>query len=340
MRAVVYDRPYSFSVRDLPDPKPGPAEVVLRTLITGVCGTDLHLHKGGFAPAYPLIPGHEIVGEVIEVGDDVDSLQVGQVVAVDNANTCGYCTECRAGRAQHCTSRTALGVDNPGGFAERVVARARKCYPVDGLPLEAAVMIEPISCAVHGVESLDLSPGADVLVFGAGPSGNVLAQLLLHGGADRVTMAAPTAFKLDLARSHGIDETVLLDREDPAAGLQVLRELAPDGFDVVVDATGATSVLQHCVSLTRNAGTVFVYGMADEDAEITVKPNEIFRRELSIVGSFAQAYGFERAVAVVKAGRVRTEGIVTHYFGLDEYEDALDAVRSDPTCLKAAVVPN
>jgi D-arabinitol dehydrogenase (NADP+) len=326
MRAVVYDRPHSLEVRSLPDPEPGPTDVVLRTLITGVCGTDLHLHKGGFAPAYPLTPGHEIVGEVIAIGQDVDTLEIGQQVAVDNANTCGHCAECRAGRAQHCPERTALGVDLPGGFA-------------DGLPLEAAVMIEPISCAVHGVESLNMSPGADVLVFGAGPSGNVLAQLLLHGGADRVTMAAPTAFKLDLARSHGIDETVLLDREDPEAGRRRLRELAPDGFDVVVDATGATSVLQHCVSLTRNTGTVFVYGMADEDAEMVVKPNEVFRRELSIVGSFAQAYGFERAVAVVKGGRVRTEGIVTHRFDLDEYESALDAVRSDPGCLKAAIVP-
>lgn len=339
MRAVVYDEPLSFSVKDLADPQPGPHQVVLRTLITGVCGTDLHLHKGGFAPTYPLTPGHEIVGEVIARGEAVESLEIGQQVAVDNANTCGWCYECRANRAQHCPNRTALGVDEPGGFAEKVMADHRKCYPVDDLALEAAVMIEPISCAVHGVESLDMSQGSDVLVFGAGPSGNVLAQLLLHGGADRVTMAASTAFKLDLAREHGIDQTVLLDRSDPEAGRAELRELAPEGFDIVVDATGATSVLQHCVSLTREAGTVFVYGMADEDAEITIKPNEIFRRELSIVGSFAQAYGFERAVEVVRNGRVRTDGIVTHRFGLDEYGDALEAVRSDPTCLKAAVIP-
>jgi D-arabinitol dehydrogenase (NADP+) len=339
MRAIVYDHPREFAVRELPDATPGHDEVVLRTAITGVCGTDLHLHDGEFAPSYPLIPGHEIIGEVVGCGEGVDYLDVGQLVAVDNVIACGWCSQCRSERPQLCHHAQALGVTGPGGFADQVVAEGRKCHPVDDLGREVAVMAEPTACAIHGVDVLRLPPGSDVLVFGAGPTGLVLTQLLVHGGAARVTVAAPTEFKLDLARRYGADQTVLMRRDDPAAALARLRELAPQGFDVVVDATGAISVLEQCIPLTRDGGTVFVYGMAGETQELAIRPYEVFRRELTIKGSFAQAYGFERALAVLRTGRVQTEGIVTHRFGLDGYGAALNAVASDPTCLKAAVLP-
>ena len=339
MQAVVYDHPREFSVRELPDPQPGPGEVVLRTAITGVCGTDVHLHQGEFAPTYPLIPGHEIIGEVAARDDDVDYLEIGQLVAVDNVIACGWCSQCRAERPQLCEHALALGVTGPGGFASHVAADARKCHPVDDLSRDVAVMAEPTACAIHGVDVLRLQPGSDVLVFGAGPTGLVLTQLLVHGGAARVTVAAPTAFKLDLVKAYGADETVLMRRDDPAAAQARLRELAPLGFDVVVDATGALSVLEQCIGLTRDDGTVFVYGMAGEQDQLAVRPYEIFRRELTIKGSFAQAYGFERALAVLRSGRVKTDGIVTHRFGLGEYGAALDAVQHDQSCLKAAVLP-
>jgi D-arabinitol dehydrogenase (NADP+) len=339
LRAIVYDRPRSFTVRTLPDPELGSTEVLLRARLTGVCGTDLHLHEGEFSPVYPLIPGHEIIGEVERVGDQVVGLEPGRQVAVDNVTSCGYCVQCRAERPHLCRHQQALGVTGPGGFAERVVADARKCHPVDDLTLDVAVMAEPTACAIHGVDMLRVDPGSDVLVFGAGPTGLVLAQLLLHGGAARVTVAAPTEFKLDLARGYGVDETVVMRRDDAAASARRLRELAPDGFDVVVDATGALPVLEQCIGLVQDGGTVFVYGMAGERDRLRVSPYEIFRRELTIRGSFAQYYGFDRALAVLRAGRVQTAGMVTHRFALDDYAAALDAVRADPSCLKAAVAP-
>ena len=337
MRAVVYDRPFSFSVRDVPTPVPGPGEVVLRTRSTGVCGTDLHLHAGEFSPGYPLTTGHEIVGEVAIMGPDVGGLQMGQLVAVDNLLACGRCPACRSARPHYCVDLQALGVTHPGGFAEEVLTPAHKCYAIDDLELDVAVMSEPTACAVHGVDILGLRPGADVLLFGAGPTGLVLGQLLLHGGAARVTVAAPTAFKLELACAYGVHETVQVRRDAPEEAATRLRDLAPDGYDVVVDATGAVSVLARCLELVADGGTVFVYGMAKEDDRLAINPYEIFRRELTIKGSFAQAFSFDRALALLRSGRVRTEGIITHHFGLDGYSDALDAMRSDPTCLKPAV---
>ena len=338
MKAVVYDQPRSFTVTDVAEPHAGPGEVRLRIVLAGVCGTDGHLHQGEFDPVYPLTPGHEIVGEVDEVGEGVTEVRAGQRVCLDNMQACGMCTSCRRARPQYCASLVAQGVNAPGGFAQYIVAPAGKCHPVDDLPAEVAVLAEPTACVMHGLDLLDLRPGSDVLVFGAGPTGQVLAQLLRYVGASRVTVAAPTAFKLEVAKRHGADETVQIDRADPDASTKQLRELAPDGFDVVVDATGTVAVLSRCVSLTRDGGTVFVYGMTEEAAELTVSPYEIFRRELVLKGSFSQAYSFDRAIAALRGGRVRTEGIITHKFGLDDYGAALDAL-ADSACIKAVMQP-
>jgi D-arabinitol dehydrogenase (NADP+) len=339
MKAAVYDGPRDFTIRTVGDPEPGPGEVVLRTLMTGVCGTDLHIHDGGFFSAYPLIPGHEIVGEVESIGEGVHDLAVGDVVAADNTDLCGFCYHCRRDEPLFCKNFRSLGVNAPGGFAERVLVSAAKCFPAGDLPLEVAVMTEPAACAVHGMDVLDLRPGSDVAVFGAGPTGLILSQLILHGGAARVVVAAPTPFKLELARGYGIDETVLVEREAPDAAVARLRDMAPEGFDVVVDATGATSIVERCLPLTKTGGTFLVYGMADEEARVPFSPYDIFKRELTIKGSFAQTHCFDRALAYLRTGRVQTEGIVTNTFALDDFGDALEALRSDPACLKAAIVP-
>jgi D-arabinitol dehydrogenase (NADP+) len=129
-----------------------------------------------------------------------------------------------------------------------------------------------------------------------------------------------------------------MDRADAAASVPRLRELAPHGFDVVVDATGAAPVVGLTMQLTKDGGTIFIYGMCDERERVPFSPYEIFRRQLTVKGSFAQTHCFDRALVFLRGGRVRTEGIVTHRFPLDEYGQALQALRSDPRCLKAAIV--
>lgn len=208
MLAVRYSAPREFQVSEVPDPRPAAGEVRIAVTVAGCCGTDLHIHDGGFFTRYPLTPGHEIVGEVEALGAGVESLPIGTTVAVDNTVLCGTCVSCRRDEPLYCRNLRSLGVTDDGGFAQFVVARAEKCFPVDDLSPSQAVMVEPLACAVHGLDVLSLRPGSDVLVFGAGPTGLLLAQLLIHGGAARVTVAAPTEYKLELARSFGVDETV------------------------------------------------------------------------------------------------------------------------------------
>lgn len=336
MRAVVFVGPGSWSVVEVPDPVAVSGHVLLRPIATGVCGTDLHLLAGKFMARYPLIPGHEIVGEVVSVGDGVTTLVPGDFVAADNTVLCGHCEFCRRDQPLFCTNFYSLGVNGPGGFAELVAVASEKCFLLMGLDPMVAVMTEPLACAIHGADRLALRPGSDVLVFGAGPTGLMLSQLLLHGGAARITVAAPTDQKLALARSFGVDETVRLDRTDLASAVPLLRDIAPRGFDAVIEATGSVDVLALTPELTLAGGTILVYGMADDTARVPFSPYDIFSRELTIKGSFAQTHCFDRALMALRSGRVRTEGIVTDHVPLERFGDALAAVASSAS-VKAAV---
>jgi D-arabinitol dehydrogenase (NADP+) len=338
MRALVYEAPRQFGVREVTQPRAGTGEVVIDVRLAGVCGTDLHLHAGGFFAEFPLTPGHESVGVVREVGAGVQRLEPGQRVAVDNASACGHCSQCSKGQPLFCENFLSLGVNAPGGFAESLVSPAHKVYPIEDVDDDVAVFAEPLACAMHGMDVLALEPGADVLMIGAGTTGLLLAQLLVHGGAGRVTVAAPTEFKLALASQYGVDRVVQITR-DADKTFQTLRDLAPDGFDVAVDVTGASSVVQQLPDLVATNGTVFVYGMCDADDRVQWSPYDIFRRQLRVKGSFAQVNCFDRSLAMLRSGRVRTDGLITHRFALEEYGAALDALASDPTCLKAVVAP-
>jgi D-arabinitol dehydrogenase (NADP+) len=180
-----------------------------------------------------------------------------------------------------------------------------------------------------------------VLVFGSGPMGLLLAQLIAHGGASSVTVAAPSAFKLETAEALGIDRTVRIGRDDPEGNIALLRQASPggDGYDVVVEATGSPGIGDICVPLTRNGGTVLVYGVTRNEDVVTFHPFDVFRREITIKGSFAEISSFGAAIAALRGGRARTDGIITHRFSLDDYGKALDALRHDPTVHKVVIVP-
>jgi D-arabinitol dehydrogenase (NADP+) len=152
-----------------------------------------------------------------------------------------------------------------------------------------------------------------------------------------VTVAGRIPFKLELAAAYGADEVVRI----PAGGDlgRVAAVLAPDGFDVVIDATGSADVLAACSTLLGIGGTLFVYGMTPETASLAISPYDVFRRELTIKGSFSQAFSFDRAMALLRGGRVQTGGMVTHQFGLPDYAAALTAVAGDSGCLKALIRP-
>jgi D-arabinitol dehydrogenase (NADP+) len=340
MKAVVYDAPRSWAVREIDTPDVGPGEVRIKIDQVGVCGTDLHIHEGDFNAVFPLIPGHELVGVVDALGEGVDRFAVGEQVTVNPNVFCGQCEYCLSGRLILCDNAKGLGSNYPGFFAEYVTVPHLLVFSVEGLPKDTAVFSEPAACAMHGLETLALRPGASALVLGAGPTGLLLAQLIASGGASSVTVAAPSQFKLDRANQLGIDAVVRIDRDDAEGNLARLREASGGrGYDVVVEATGSTKVAELCVPLTRNGGTVLVYGVTRPDEVVSYHPFDVFRREITIKGSFAEMTSFGAAIAALRSGRARTDGIITHRFSLDRYGEALDTLAHDPTCHKVVIVP-
>jgi D-arabinitol dehydrogenase (NADP+) len=339
MKAVRYEAPGDFAVTGVPMPQVGPLDVLIKIHQTGVCGTDLHLHHGTYIGVYPLTPGHETIGEVVEVGSEVSRFRPGQRVTVNPNIYCGHCEYCLAGQLVRCANTEGMGVHRPGFFAEYASADHRQVFSVDGLVPDTAVFAEPSACAMHGLETLDLRPGGSALVLGAGPTGLLLAQLIGSGGATSVTVADIVPFKLETAAGLGVDKAVHITK-DAAANIDILRDASPDGdgYDVVVEATGVTAVGNICVPLTRNGGTVLVYGVTRPDERLSVSPFELFRREITIKGSYAEMTSFAAAIAALRTGRVRTDGIISHRFSLDDYGKALDTLASDPTAHKVVIV--
>ncbi|GAA2512108.1 zinc-dependent alcohol dehydrogenase family protein [Winogradskya humida] len=341
MKAVVYDAPRQYAVREIPQPEAGAGEVRIKVRQVGVCGTDLHIHAGDFNAVFPLIPGHELVGVVDQLGAGVTRFVLGEQVTVNPNVHCGLCDYCRAGRLILCENLKGYGSNFPGFFAEYVTAPETLVFSVEGLPADTAVFTEPAACAMHGLETLALRPGSSVLVLGAGPTGLLLAQLIASGGASSVTVAAPSQFKLDTAIELGIDNTVLINRDDAEGNLAALRQASPGGagYDVVVEATGSPAIGELCVPLTRNGGTVLVYGVTRAEEIVSFHPFDVFRREITIKGSFAEITSFAAAIAALRGGRVATGGIITHRFSLDDYAKALDALEHDPAVHKVVIVP-
>jgi D-arabinitol dehydrogenase (NADP+) len=213
-----------------------------------------------------------------------------------------------------------------------------RVFPISHLSAREAVMVEPTSCALHGMEVLDMEPGSDVLIFGAGPTGQVLAQLMKMNGAATLTAAAPAGSKLDLIGKLAADNIVPMDRRDPSVHQRRLKELAPKGFDYVIEATGAPSVCEEALHFVRRRGTLLVYGVYPEKASVRFDPFDVFRREITIKGSFAQIDSFQRALNYLENGRIQVKEIVTQEIPLKDWGKALELAWSRQG-IKTALVP-
>ncbi|WP_026454667.1 alcohol dehydrogenase catalytic domain-containing protein, partial [Saccharomonospora iraqiensis] len=207
MRAVVVDEPGTVRVAEVPDPAPGPGEVVVRVGACGICGTDLHIADGHFPPTpYPIVPGHEFAGEVVALGPDVGTARtVGERVAVDPSLFCGACGPCRAGRGNLCADWGATGDTVDGAFAEYVAVPAATCHRMpEGMTDRQGALVEPVSCAVHGLRRIGVEVGERFLVVGAGTMGLILSRLLRASGA-RVTVVDHDPDRLPRAREQGAE---------------------------------------------------------------------------------------------------------------------------------------
>ncbi|RXW20185.1 hypothetical protein EST38_g5671 [Candolleomyces aberdarensis] len=322
-----------------PIPKIRDDQVLIKVTCCGICGTDYHLAQGDFIAKFPLIPGHEIVGVINDVGKDVKEFNVGDRCVADNTILCDACFHCRRGQYLLCENFESIGVTTDGGFAEYVAVQSKKVYKIHNLTDEEATLVEPTSCAIHGMDRLSPPVGADALIMGAGPTGLILAQLLKLNGASHVVLAANKGVKTEIARNLNVADVYFeLDRENSAAQWEEIKQKYPKGFDVVIEATGAESVANDAINYVRRGGTLMVYGVYSNEAIVKWSPAKIFGDEIKIIGSFAQVHCFPRAVAYLESGKINVKGMVTDIYSIKDYHKALDKLNSKTAC-KIAVKP-
>jgi len=338
MKALRYDKPKSFAVVETDLPKLRDNDVLIKVKACGVCGTDLHIHEGEFIAKFPLIPGHETVGVVAAVGKDVKDFKVGERVCADNSELCGECFYCRRGQALLCEHFEAHGVTMNGGFAEYCAYPAGKVFKIHNLSDVDATLLEPASCACHGLEKIAPKLGSSVLMFGAGPTGLCLAQLLRHNGGAHVVLAAPGGLKMDLAKNlDAADVYVELSRENPEAQFEQIKKENPYGFDIVVEATGSAKILEDAINYVRRGGKLVVYGVYSDSARVTWPPSKIFGDEITILGSFSETYMFPATIQYLDTGKVKVGGIVNKTYKLEQWQECLDAMKNK-SAIKAAIV--
>jgi 2-desacetyl-2-hydroxyethyl bacteriochlorophyllide A dehydrogenase len=330
MKAAYIERPGEAAVKSAPEPEVGADDVLIRVRAAGICGTDLHIFKGEYEATYPLIPGHEFSGEVAAVGANVTNFRVGDRVTADPNIPCNRCRYCQRNQPNQCLNLRAIGVTRDGAFSEYVVAPEGNVFPIGDISYAAAALIEPLACVVWGLKQVEPQAGDSALVLGAGPMGCLVAQALKVAGAARVVVTDVVPWRLALAEQLGATETVVADERQRAG----LASLEPDGFDIVVDATGIPAVLESAFAYAKPRGKVWVFGVTPQGSTIRVPSYEVFRRDLKIIGSFAVNRTFPQSIALIQSGRVQVEPLISHQLPLDAFRQGLDLAAHDPKRLK------
>lgn len=326
MKAAIIEQANRFQVTDFPEPIPASDEVLIDVAACGLCGTDIHILKGEYPATYPLIPGHEFSGTIRSVGSEVTHLQPGRRVCVDPNISCGQCLFCREGQVHLCENLNPIGVRRNGGFAQQCSVPQTQVYTIpDSIDFAAAAMIEPLSCALHGVEQAQLKAGQTVVVLGGGTMGGLLVQLARLSGASQIIVSEPQASRRRLLEQLGADIT--FDPLEQNIGLSI-KKIHPHGVDVVFESAGLRVTAQQTFPLTRRGGTIIFFGVVPPHESITVSPYEIYFNEWTIRGSFVNPHTLRRAVKILADRRIDISPFISHRFSLAHFAQALEQFRS------------
>lgn len=330
MRAAIVSRRGTVSVGEIPDPEPGLGQVVVRVRACGVCEVDLLIADGGFASAsYPVVPGHEFSGEIVELGPAVPRhWRVGDRVAVDPTLPCGHCAACRANNATECGQRGAVGESVNGAFAEYVAVPAANCYRLPALMTwEQGAMAEPASRALMGVRRFGVVAGQRSLVVGANATGLLVLQAQRLSGID-VSIVDPDPGLLALAMDLGANP-IATD----------ITEVSGEKFDAVIDCTGDPEAMEGAFDAVRPDGRLLIFGTPHASARIQLSRVPFYEHEAGVNHSMAVLNNFGLAMGLIESGSIQTDPLLTHAVPLDEFDEALMLISSG-IGLKLQVLPD
>jgi len=314
---------------DAPKPEVGHNDLLIKIRKTAICGTDVHIYKwdewASKTIPTPMVVGHEYVGEVVDMGQEVRGFQVGDRVSGEGHITCGHCRNCRAGRVHLCRNTTGVGVNREGAFAEYLVIPAFNAFKIpDNISDELASIFDPFGNAVHTALSFDLV-GEDVLITGAGPIGIMAAAVAKHVGARHVVITDVNEYRLDLARKMGASRAVNVANEKLE---DVMKELGmTEGFDIGLEMSGVPSAFNSMLNNMNHGGKIAMLGIPPSD--MAVDWNQVIFKGLVIKG----IYGREMFETWYKMASLILSGldlnpIITHQYSVDDFQAGFDMMIS------------
>ncbi|TWE01122.1 L-gulonate 5-dehydrogenase [Neobacillus bataviensis] len=336
MKAVQVSKPHELTIQEVEKPQiVNPMDVLVKVKRVGICGSDLHIYHGTNPLAtLPRVVGHEVAGEVVEIGPEVANLQVGDHVVVEPIRYCGECYACRKGQPNVCQSLTVFGVHEDGGMREWIVLPEKQLHKVNSeLPWEEIVLAEPYTIGAQAVFRGQVEAGDTVLIQGAGPIGIcVLKMAKFHGATVMVTDLNDE--RLSFAKENGADVVVNAGREEV---LMAVHEWTKgEGANKVIDAVCLPSTFALSLEAVSAAGNVVVLGFDEQPAAISQLP--ITKKEVTITGSRLQTYQFPKVVELLNEGELRHNGLVTHTFPLAQVQEAFTFVEEHPDLVRKAII--
>lgn len=314
---------------DVPKPELGHNDIMIKIRKTAICGTDVHIYNwdewSQKTIPVPMVVGHEYVGEIVAIGQEVKGYKIGERVSGEGHITCGHCRNCRGGRTHLCRNTTGVGVNRTGAFAEYLVIPAFNAFKIpDNISDELAAIFDPFGNAVHTALSFDLV-GEDVLVSGAGPIGIMAAAVCKHVGARNVVITDVNEYRLDLARKMGVTRAVNVSKKNLT---DVMGELGmTEGFDVGLEMSGAPPAFRAMLSTMNHGGKIAMLGIPPSD--MAIDWNQVIFKGLFIKGIYGREM-FEtwyKMAALLQSG-LDLSPIITHRFGIDDFQKGFDAMRS------------
>ncbi|MGH8428324.1 MAG: L-threonine 3-dehydrogenase [Gammaproteobacteria bacterium] len=330
MRALVKaKKEEGIWVQDVPKPALGHNDVLIKIKKTAICGTDIHIYNwddwARKTIPVPMTVGHEFVGEIVELGSEVQGLEVGQRVSGEGHITCGHCRACRAGKRHLCPNTKGIGVNRPGAFAEYLALPAVNVYPLpDDIPDDIAAFLDPLGNAVHTALSFDLV-GEDVLITGAGPIGCMAVAIAKHVGARHVVITDVNDYRLDLARKMGATRALNVQQKSLA---DAMRELGmKEGFDVGLEMSGNPQAFRQMLSVMVHGGKIALLGLLPEDAGINW--NQVIFKGLELRGIYGRQM-FEtwyKMVSMLQSG-LDISPVLTHHYPIADFQQGFDIMRS------------
>ena len=328
MKAAVLEAAEQMAIREIGEPALTPGHVAVVPRAMGICGTDLHVYLGTMAHRvpYPAVLGHEFAGEIVGVAPDITGFAPGDRVAVDNVVSCGHCPRCAEGQLNVCDNMNVFGIDSHGAMAERVVVPARLVHPFPAsLPMHWGVMAELYSIAVHASRRTQIETGDTVVILGAGRVGLSLLDVMRRSPARAIVSVDVDATRLEVARQLGAD--VALNPHEVDVVAEVKRLTAGRGCDKVVEAVGHPAEVEGQRSPTwmafdmiRSAGQVTLLGQGEQIDQVTWR--EFVIKEATLVTSRLNLGDFPRSIALMEAGVLHPDAIITHRLPLDQAPDA------------------